>query len=369
MIMNRSYASLVALSSLLVPAGAFGQEQYGLPTAEEYAAAAERAENAPLFAADEPIRMTLRTDIAWLRDERNDSVQVDGTLTFVDMDGSEVVTPIRTRVRGNFRRSKKNCRFPPLRLNFRVKQMEGTVFEGQDKLKLVTPCHDERDDYQRYVFSEYLAYRVLNTLTANSYRVRLVEMTYEDTSEEYETRTKIGFLIEDGDEMAARAPGTLEAVTQLHPARTFGEYSVLVAMFNYMIANTDWSPVYFHNVKLVRTEDGRLLTVPYDFDFAGTVNARYATVDPSLHDRIRTVTRRLYRGFCREELVYESAVEPFRENRAEIEQLYRDFVSYGFPQWNEGHAEDAIKFFRDFWRVVDDPREFSRRIERDCRPW
>jgi hypothetical protein len=81
------------------------------------------------------------------------------------------------------------------------------------------------------------------------------------------------------------------------------------------------------------------------------------------------VTSRLYRGFCRDELVYESAVEPFRENRSEIEQLYRDFVRHGFPQWNERHAEDAIKFFRDFWRVVDDPREFSRRIERDCRPW
>ena len=367
--MERSAATLALLTLLTLPSTLIAQEEVVLPTPEEYAEAMEAAEAAPLFHSEEPIRLTLRTDIKWLRDERNDSVEVEGTLTFVDLDGSETVSEIQTRARGNFRRSKKNCRFPPLRLNFRTGQMDGTVFEGQDKLKLVTPCHDERDDYQRYIFQEYLAYRILNILTPYSFRVRLVEITYEDTSEDYDTRTKIGFLIEDEDDMAARARGTLEEVAQFHPARSFAEYSVLVGMFNYMIANTDWSPVYFHNVKLVRTEDARFLTVPYDFDFSGTVDARYATVDPSLHDRIRTVTRRLYRGFCRDELVYEQAVAPFREHRAELEQLYRDFSRHGFEEWDEERIEDSLDFFEDFWKVVDDESEFEKKILRECRPW
>lgn len=363
--------ALAALPAAVLasPASLAAQDAFEYPTAEEYAEAREQAERAPLFLDEEPLRMTLRTDIKWLRDERNDSVQVEGTLSFIDMDGSEVVTPMQTRARGNFRRSKKNCRFPPLRLNFKENQVDGTVFEGQDKLKLVTPCHDERDDYQRYIFNEYLAYRILNVLTPNSFRVRLVEITYEDTSEDYETRTKIGFLIEDEDDMAARASGTLEDVAQFHPARAYGEYSVLVAMFNYMIGNTDWSPVYFHNVKLVRTEDARFLTVPYDFDFSGTVNARYATVDPSLHNDIRRVTQRLYRGFCRDELVHESAVAPFREHRAEIEALYTDFLGHGFEHWDEERAEDAIDYFEDFWKVVDEADDFEDEIIRDCRPW
>jgi hypothetical protein len=158
-------------------------------------------------------------------------------------------------------------------------------------------------------------------------------------------------------------------VEQFHPARTFGEYSVLVAMFNFMIGNTDWSPAFFHNVDLVRTEDGRYLTVPYDFDFAGTVNARYATVAPLLQEEIRRVTQRLYRGFCRDELVYEQAVAPFREHRAEIEQLYRDFAARGFEQFDMKRAEDSLKYFEDFWKVVDDPEEFEDEILRDCRPW
>jgi hypothetical protein len=359
--------ALVALA--FAPALASAQEEFALPTPEEYAEAQEKAENAPLFASHEPIRMTLRTDIDWLRDERNDSVEVEGTLTFVDLDGSEVVKPVDTRTRGNFRRSKKNCNFPPLRLDFPTGQMEGTVFEGQDKLKLVTPCNDGRDDHQRYIYSEYLAYRILNVLTPISFRVRLVEITYEDTSGDYDTRTKMGFLIEADEEMAARERGTLMEVEQFHPARAFGEYSVLVAMFNYMIGNTDWSPAFFHNVKLVRTEDGRYLTVPYDFDFAGTVNARYATVAPLLADQIRRVTQRLYRGFCRDELVYEQAVAPFREHRAEIEQLYTDFAALGYEQFDMDRAEDSLEYFEDFWKVVDDPEEFEDEILGECRTW
>ncbi len=238
--LHRSY--LLATGLLLTGAGAAVGQTPELPTPEEYTERAERAEAAPLFSAHTPIRMTLRTDIDWLRDERSDSTEVEGTLSYVDLDGTVTESFVNTRTRGNFRRQKKNCNFPPLRLNFRTSEMEGTVFEGQDKLKLVTPCDHGRDDHQRYIFNEYLAYRVLNEITPASFRVRLIEITYEDINGEYDTRTKIGFLIEDEAEMAARQRGVIMDVTQFHPMRTWGEYSVLAAMFNYMIANTDWSP-------------------------------------------------------------------------------------------------------------------------------
>ena len=364
--MDPRQATFVLLALCAFPALGHAQD-FGLPTAEEYAERAAMAESAPLFQSYEPIRMTLRTDIDWLRDERNDTLEVEGTLTFIDMDGSEVVKPVDTRTRGIFRRDKANCNFPSLRLDFPTRQMEGTVLEGQDKLKLVTPCHDGRDSYQNYVFDEYLAYRVLNVLTPHSFRVRLVEITYVDIEDDYDTRTKYGFLIEDEDAMAERSSATLQHVDQFHPGRTSGEYSVLVAMFNYMIANTDWSTYQFHNVKLVRTEDAQYLTVPYDFDFAGVVNARYATVHPRLS--IRRVTRRLFRGFCRDELVYASAVARFQETRGEIDTLYRDFAALGFEQFDEDDAKDALKFYENFYKVVDDADEFEDEILDDCRSW
>jgi hypothetical protein len=243
----------------------------------------------------------------------------------------------------------------------------GTVFEGQDKLKLVTPCNDGNDNYQNYVFDEFMAYRVLNALTPYSFRVRLVEITYEDVNDEYDTRTKYGFLIEDEEVMAERSRATFQDIAQFHPSSTSGDYSVLVAMFNYMIANTDWSPVYFHNVKLIRSEDARFLTVPYDFDMTGTVNPRYAIVDESLP--IRSIRRRLFRGFCRDELTHDAAVQRFRETRDEVTALFNDFAALGFEQFDEDDAEDALDYFEDFYKVVDDPDEFEDEILDDCRSW
>ena len=306
----------------------------------------------------------LRTDIEWLRDERNDSVEVEGTATFIDLDGSEATKPVDVRGRGLFRLQKENCNFPPLRLDFPRSQMEGTVFEGQNRLKLVTPCHDSRDDYRRYIYDEYLAYRVYNLLTPYSYRVRLVEITYEDIEDDYETRTKIGFLIEADERMAERNRATYLEAPSLHPRTADGAQSVLVAMFNYMIGFLDWSPVYFHNVRLIRTEDGRYITVPYDFDFAGVVNARYATAPPEITERygFRRVTRRLYRGFCRPELQYEPGAALFSGQRQEIADLYR-----GFELHEEDDVEDALEYYEDFWEVIDNPEEFEDEILDECR--
>jgi len=360
---------ILALHAVLGLAATWAQQapasaqDVDLPTPEQYAERAAAAERAPLFQSTEPLRLTLRTDIEWLRDERNDSVEVEGTATFVDLDGSVIERPVDVRARGNFRRDKRNCNFPPLRLDFPRGQMDGTVFEGQNRLKLVTPCHDGRDDYQRYVYDEYLAYRVYQMLTPYSFRARLVEITYEDIEDDYDTRTKIGFLIESDEQLAERNRATHVELTQLHPARAEAQQSIVASMFNYMIGNTDWSAAYFHNVVLLRTEDARYMSVPYDFDFSGVVNARYATVPPLLADRIRRVTQRLYRGFCRPELQREPIAELFNAKREDIRDLY-----LGFELHEEDDRRDRLEYFEDFYEVINDPAEFEDEILDDCTP-
>jgi hypothetical protein len=359
---RRTLSTILLL--LAAPAASLAQDEPPWPTPEEFASRAAEAEAAPLFQSHDILKMTLRTDIEHLRSERDTIDEVEGTVTFVDLNGSETTKPVQVRARGNFRLNPRNCNFPPLRLNFPTGQMEGTVFEGQDRLKLVTPCQDNRDDYQRYIYDEYLAYRVSNLLTPYSYRVRLVEVTYEDTSGDYETRTKHGFLIEADEQMAERNRGVFLDAPQMHPMMADGDQSVLVGMFNYMIANLDWSAVFFHNAVVIRLEDGRHLTVPYDFDFAGVINARYAVVPPQLQDEVQRVRQRLYREFCRPQLNFENASAMFAGKREEIENLYRTFPYYAEPS----HAENAIEFYEDFWEVVENPRRFDSRILDDCTP-
>ncbi len=362
--MNRHHVVSALLVFCALPVAALGQNA-GYPTPEEYADEARESENAPLFQSHEPLKITLRTDIEWLRNERDDSIEVPGTATFIDLDGSEVTKPVEVRVRGEFRLDKQNCNFPPLRLNFPRRQMEGTVFEGQNRLKLVTPCNHSREDYQRYVLDEYLAYRVFNALTPYGFRVRLVEITYVDIEDDYDTRTKFGFLIEDEDRMAERNRAIHLEVPGLSPLLADGPQSVIVALFNYMIGNLDWGFANeLHNVKLIRTEDARYITVPYDFDFAGIVNARYASVAPQLTEAygIRRARQRRYRGFCRAELLYERAAELFGGKRQEISDLYE-----GFERHTADAIEDALEYYEDFWKVIDDPDEFEDEIIDDCR--
>jgi hypothetical protein len=359
--MHRSRLALALFAGLFLPAGADAQID-AVPTAAEFAERAAASEAAPLFQSDEPLKMTLRTDIAFLRRERNDTIEVEGTLTFVDLDGTEATRPVDTRVRGNFRLRRDICNFPPLRLDFPQSEMDGTVFEGQNRLKLVTPCQDNRADYQRYVFDEYLTYKVLNLLTPASYRVRLVEITYEDVNDDYDTRTKYGFLIESDERMAERNRAVFLEAPQMHPMMADAEQSVVTGLFAYMIGNTDWSAVQFHNAVVMRDEEGRHLTVPYDFDHAGVVDANYATVSPIIADRIRTVRQRLFREFCRPELDHARMSVLFNAQRDAITALYRDFSYYEDPD----HAEDALEYYEDFWEVIDDPRQFERRIVRDC---
>ena len=118
--------------------------------------------------------------------------------------------PFRIRVNGksqavNIRARGKSrlrlCKFPPLRLNFKDTDTSGTVFEGEEKLKLVTHCR-KGDRFSKNVLKEYVAYRIFNLLSDNSFRVRLVHITYIDSDRNIDKNKtdNYGFLIEPVDQ-------------------------------------------------------------------------------------------------------------------------------------------------------------------------
>lgn len=320
----------------------------------------EAAENAPLFSSQDPIVMRLSTDLKRLIDDRDDDREEQpATIRYLDASGQEVTIELQVEPRGNFRKEKRNCSFPPVRLNVRTGDMNGTVFEGEDKLKLVTPCREGRSVYQEYIFKEYLAYRMFNELTPVSFQVRPLDLTYEDALGEKDPIHVWAFVIEDNERLAARHSSTMGAFEQLHPAGADGDYAQLVAIFQFMIGNTDWSPVVFHNVELLRTEDARYLTVPYDFDFSGLVEARYASPDPDLG--IRSVTERLFRGFCLDYVDLEPIKALFNERRPAIED---DVVSLTVAESIHG---DVLDYLEEFYRILNDPSRWRRNVDEVCR--
>src|SRR3989442_9467249 len=261
-----------------------------------------------LFLEHEPLNLTLETDLHALRGDRGKERKAHpGTLRYgIGSDTGTIAVKLRTR--GIFRL--KTCGFPPIRLDLPSHKVEGTPFAGQDRLKLVTHCQRDRLS-ERNLLREYALYRVFNAVTDTSFRVRLAHMTYVDSAR-HDTVTRYGFLIESDTALAQRIGADLVSANNVYDPMTDPAYMTLVAVFQYLIGNLDWSVCHRHNIAIFQTipQPRPLLAVPYDFDFSGAVNASYAS--PPEQIKIRSVRQRVYRGFCQPDSVLAGALARFR---------------------------------------------------------
>jgi hypothetical protein len=350
----------------LLPGDSQGQEEKA-PTPEEM----EAAENAPLFASHELLELTLEADFHTIRREDRsdeDSEERPATMRWTTTGGSAGVQEIQIQTRGNFRLSRRNCDFPPLRINVKREATKGTLFDGQDKLKLVVTCKLGRDYWEQYVLAEYLVYRMFNLFTPLSFRVRLARVTYQDTSGEDDPFTRYAFILEDDDAMATRNGGwKLDWDTDqgFHPVLLDTHQALLVDVFQYMIGNTDWSGVQMHNMELLKLPPNRHLIVPFDFDFAGIIDTRYARPDASLP--IRSVRQRIFRGICPEQINrsaadYDPIFQEFRERQEEIYDLWRNQEGL-----DPGRLEDTLEYLEEFFGILADQDRTRTHILDQCR--
>lgn len=316
----------------------------------------------PLFSDLSPVEFTLEADFDQLKKDRDQETEErPGRVLWSGPNGEAMELPVKVRTRGIFRLKRSTCPFPPLRLNFPKKEAEGTIFEGQDKLKMVTYCRD-RDSYEQNILEEYLTYRIYNLMTDIGFRVRLANVTYVDTSGEDDPVTRMGFFLEDEDAMATRLDGTMLEVAGA-PAEHFRQdQAALMYVYQFLIGNTDFSMTRFHNVKVMRIGTD-YYPVPYDFDFSGFVDAPYAGVAEQIAHLIRDVKERLYRGICDDRIDYQAAYARFVEAKDAIMET----VASEVPQLSERNRRDRAEYVEDFYRVITDERRAKRYIADRCR--
>ena len=162
---------------------------------------------APLFSSDDPLELTIEADFKSIVANKDAEMPAydSAQLILSEANGGNETFTIKVRARGYSRRLSL-CEFPPLLLNFKKNEVKGTVFEGQNTLKLVTYCNN-MDRYQEYVCHEYLVYKMFNIITDTSFRVRLTHITYKEMGKDKVRATNYGFLIEDIDDLAKRFGG------------------------------------------------------------------------------------------------------------------------------------------------------------------
>ena len=330
------------------------------------AANAAAGEPDPLFQDDSLIEVTITAPMKPLLGHRPDEEYLPGTLSYREADGSIAEFDIGIRTRGNYRRQPRVCPFPPLRLNIKKSQAKGSLFHKQDKLKLVAHCRDNSERYEQNLIREYLAYRILNTLTDISYRVRLARVTYVDSERKDEDRVRYAFFIEHKSRLSKRLGLAEISTSKIKVADLEGPYSDLTSLFQFMIGNTDFSPVAgaegedcCHNTTLFGNEGEAIYAIPYDFDMSGLVDAPYAEPNPRF--RIKSVTQRLYRGRCAYNDNLQTSIQLFQDNRDAIYALFGQQ-----EQLQDSTRKKVRKFVDRFYDVLDNPKKVQREITSRC---
>jgi len=325
------------------------------------------ADELPLFQSDKIIRAVLTAPItqAYAQQDQEARLYLPGQFSFVDETGKTVRLTASIRTRGNFRRM--YCELAPLQLNFKKSQVVGTLFEGQDKLKLVAPCFD-RPSYQRYVMLEYLAYRILGILTDYSYRTRLFRLSYIDSDEQLLPWTVFAFVIEDESDLESRLGLQRLDVPAVDFAELNRDKTALAELFEFLIGNNDYSVLQVregdaccHNTEILATDEAGLrIPVPFDFDFSGFVNAIYAAPPSNLP--IARVRQRYYKGLCHPPGVLKNAIAHVLLKRDEIFALIENQ-----EELSEKGRRDATRYMEYFYDILDDPKRLEREVYERCR--
>lgn len=274
------------------------------------------------FTDQDVIEMTLSTDIRGLQNQKGDDVFQEGTVTMKFPDSTVITENVQVGARGKFRRG--YCRIPPIMLNFRT-TTGNSRFQSLGKLKLVIGCGIKPSD-EELLLKEYLVYKLYNLMEEKSFRVRLLKTNYVDSKGRNKSFTQYSFLIEDDADMARRNNCKKKEHGQYLTEATDRNTMTMVALFEYMISNTDWSVPNNHNVKLIFDRNNEAApphAVPYDFDYCGLVDASYAIP----HEIIGTekVTERVYRGFPRTIEEIQITLDVFRQKKSDIYAVINNF--------------------------------------------
>ena len=332
--------------------------------------AAARAENDstadPLFVSDDVLEVRVVAPFDAIARERPTDEDVAGKLYFEAEDGEMIALDIGIRTRGRFRRDADVCAFPPLRLNLKKSQIRDSLFDGQDKLKLVTHCRPRSHIYEQALLVEYLAYRILNLLTDYSFRVRLLIVNY--ASEEQDSGFhNYAFLIEHKNRLAKRIGIPALSLSRTSVASLDASHSNLTSVYQYLIGNTDFASTSgpqgtecCHNYSLFGSSDGGQYSIPYDFDMSGIVDAPYALPNPKLP--LESVRERLYRGFCANNALLPDTLAQFRNKRGDIEALIQDQ-----PGLSSSSRRSMLQYINEFYRTISSERSVNRLIIAKCR--
>jgi hypothetical protein len=313
-----------------------------------------------LFKETEPLHLTLKFNLKKFQRTRREEKYQPAEMTCHVCDTFNVTHPVRVKARGIYRRD--NCTVPPFWLNIRYSGIEARQLQGIKRMKMVIRCRKAKQ-YEYYVLREYMVYKIYNLVSPYSFRTRLVRLEFIDTGRNNRVSEDWAFLIEPEELLASRLGGKAIKSDRLSMRTVNQEVMDLLAMFQYMIGNGDYSVTGRHNLKILALASPApqgFIPVPYDFDYTGLVNTHYAVPGEALG--ISSVRERYFLGPCRSPERHRSIISKLEAYREEIIQLILDF-----EYLDDAQKMDMVAYIQSFYNEAESERFIERSIVSTCR--
>ena len=311
-------------------------------------------ESTGLFSSEEPLHITIKTDLKLLLKSKKAVEFQEGEMAMAGK-----IYPIRVKARSNYHR--EDCSFPPITLSFSQTQFIDQSHNQLAKLKLANACKMQKS-YEQYILQEYLIYRAFNILTDKSFKVRLLAIEYVDSKEKVEGITKYGYVVEDEYTMARRLGGVIMKKPGIKDQATNKKHIVIMSIFQFMIGNTNWQIPKLHHVSLVKLNnatESKPYVIPRDFDQSGMIDATYAIPSPILD--IETVRERYYQGRCYTSQELKEGINHFVDKKDVLYHLYERFNLL-----DSNALKSSIEYLDSFYNIIEDESRWKQFFVDKC---
>ena len=313
-----------------------------------------------IFDSEDLLNCSLTFDIRTFRKEKFSDEKIEAILSYHVNDSISIHKDIYIKARGVSR--KTICYFPPIKLKLKKPAFDSEYQNQVENLKLVTHCKSS-ESFNQYLLKEYLIYKLYNVISDKSFRVRLMNMNYIDSEEKVKTLTRYAFIIENTKAMAAYNECTVFKSDNLVMKDIEPSSMIQLSVFQFMIGNVDWSITGLHNIKLIKSTDySQTLPypVPYDFDYAGFVNAPYAVnvLDPE----IQSVKERMFVGRCYTENEYAEILQKFILKRSKVYTTIKDFELL-----DSKIKKELIMYIDEFYKLIEQPDFYNNYVIHTCK--
>lgn len=311
------------------------------------------------FEKEEPANFTLKFNIKEFVSKNDSTKDFPTTLTYYTNDSVEINHNVFIKARGISRQ--RFCDFPPFFLKLNNSEISTNNLKSK-KAKVVTLCKNV-SGYNHYLYKEYLIYKLYNLFTDNSFRVRLVNVTFIDEGRKNKRTERLLFVIEPEKLLAERINAVPIKRDELNYRHVEPSSADIMCMFQFMIGNTDFTVNGRHNVKLLKSKDftqTKLIAVPYDFDFAGIINAEYA--NPAELLSIDNVADRYYLGICRSDEEFLQTINIFKEKKQEVYDIIDSF-----EYLPKREIRYTLNYIDEFYRLLEKSNFIEKQLRRTCR--